>query len=180
MADRQEPRSNTTLEALGILAILVAMNYLIVRGVLLERAKYSVADGIFALLVLSAEAFILFHGIGYSIAILWSRKKAQRMAVISRDIPPPGKPEPPPVAIRERLRGSAAITYRNVPANATLASLADSELGSGTGYKALRLSWQRPVWKDLGLKVQLNHSDGYKGSGNKSQNSLLVDLGAKL
>jgi len=49
------------LQALGILAILSAMFYLIVRGVLLERAKYSVADGVFAVLILLAEGFILFH-----------------------------------------------------------------------------------------------------------------------
>jgi cellulose synthase (UDP-forming) len=84
MNNKQEPRSNHVLEALGILAILAAMTYLIIRGVLLERAKYSLADGIFAVLILSAEAFILFHGIGYAIAIIWSKKKAQNISVISR------------------------------------------------------------------------------------------------
>ena len=82
-AKQQNSRTiNTTLEALGILAILAAMTYLIVRGVLLERAKYSALDGICALLVLLAEAFILFHGIGYAVAILWSQKKARNLSAL--------------------------------------------------------------------------------------------------
>ena len=75
MENKQEPRGSVVLEALGILAILAAMTYLIVRGVLLERARYSVVDGVFAVLILLSEGFILFHGIGYAIAILWSKKR---------------------------------------------------------------------------------------------------------
>ena len=79
MTSKQDPRSSPVLEALGILAILAAMTYLIIRGVLLERAKYSPADGIFAVLILSAEAFILFHGVGYAIAIIWSKKNRKKI-----------------------------------------------------------------------------------------------------
>ncbi len=86
MENKQEPRGSVVLEALGILAILAAMTYLIVRGVLLERARYSVVDGVFAVLILLSEGFILFHGIGYAIAILWSKKKAQNMSAISEGL----------------------------------------------------------------------------------------------
>jgi cellulose synthase (UDP-forming) len=75
------------------------MNYLIVRAILLGRAQYSVADGIFAVLVLLAEAFILFHGIGYSIAILESQRKAKSLTAVSRQTPSGGDQEQPSVAI---------------------------------------------------------------------------------
>ena len=99
MAAKRNPQSSMILETLGILAILAAMTYLIIRGVLLERANYSVADGIFAVLVLLAEAFILFHGIGYAIAIFWSRKKAQNMAAITQGIRAFNEQDQPSVAI---------------------------------------------------------------------------------
>ena len=99
MKNKQEPQSSIVLETLGVLAILAAMTYLIVRGVLLERAKYSVVDGIFAILILLAEAFILFHGIGYAVAILWSKKKARSLSVISQGIPPLAEQNQPSVAI---------------------------------------------------------------------------------
>lgn len=99
MKKRQEARSSIVLETLGILAILAAMTYLIVRGVLLERAQYSVTDGIFAVLILLAEAFILFHGIGYAIAILWSQKKAKIIESISQGVPQEGREAQPFVAI---------------------------------------------------------------------------------
>ncbi len=82
MEQQKNPGHSTVIEAVGILAILSATNYLIVRGVLLGRAKYSAVDGVFAVLLLLAEGFILFHGIGYSVAILWSRKKARDIASI--------------------------------------------------------------------------------------------------
>jgi len=99
MNNKQEPQSGTVLETLGILAILTAMTYLIVRGVLLERAHYSVADGIFAVLILLAEAFILFHGIGYATAMLWSKKKAQSMSAIVHSTYLVNEQEQPFVAI---------------------------------------------------------------------------------
>lgn len=99
MGQKKNSDYSTVLEALGILAILAAMTYLIVRGVLLERAKYSAVDGIFAFLLLLAEGFILFHGIGYAIAILWSKKKAQDFSAISREIHLLDPKEQPSVAI---------------------------------------------------------------------------------
>jgi cellulose synthase (UDP-forming) len=99
MKNKYESQSSIVLETLGILAILAATTYLIVRGVLLERAKYSVADGIFAFLILLAEAFILFHGVGYAIAILWSKKKAQDIATLGQRIPSFSEREQPSVAI---------------------------------------------------------------------------------
>ncbi|MFA7255534.1 MAG: glycosyltransferase [Candidatus Omnitrophota bacterium] len=99
MENKQNSQLSTKLEMLGILVILVSMNYLIIRGVLLGKAKYGVTDGIFAFLVLLAEGFILFHGIGYSIAILWSQKKAKSMAAMARGAQLIAEREQPPVAI---------------------------------------------------------------------------------
>lgn len=99
MAAKQHLRPSIVLDTLGILAILTSTNYLIVRGVLLEKAKYSLFDGVFAWLVLFAEAFILLHGIGYSLAILWSQKKAKSIASLSREIQLLEEEEQPPVAI---------------------------------------------------------------------------------
>lgn len=83
------------------------------------------------------------------------------------------------VGMSKCLTGALGVTYRNVQTAATLGALADNELGAGTGYKALRVEWQRPVWKTLNLDVQVNHWDGYKKSGVASQNNLLIDLGTK-
>jgi cellulose synthase (UDP-forming) len=99
MEQKQNLRSSTLFEVLGFLAILAAMTYLIVRGVLLERAKYSVVDGIFAVFILLAEAFVLFHGIGYAIAILWSKKKAQNISAMSRGLHLVDAREEPSIAI---------------------------------------------------------------------------------
>ena len=99
MRNSEKPQSSRVLEALGILAILAATTYLIVRGVLLERAKYSVVDGVFAVLILLAEGFILFHGIGYAIAILWSKKKARSLSALSKEVPRLEAEAQPPVAI---------------------------------------------------------------------------------
>jgi len=99
MENKQESRSSVVIEALGILMILAATNYLIIRGVLLERAKYSAVDGVFAVLILLAEGFILFHGIGYAIAILWSKKKAKNISAINHGIRLFDEGSQPPVAI---------------------------------------------------------------------------------
>ncbi len=99
MEQRKNLQPNTALEALGIVAILAAMNYLIIRAVLLERANYSAIDGVFALLVLLAEGFILFHGIGYSMTVLMSQKKAQNLTAILKNSKPMEEKKQPAVAI---------------------------------------------------------------------------------
>ncbi|MFH0986335.1 MAG: glycosyltransferase [Candidatus Omnitrophota bacterium] len=83
MEQERSQRSSIILESAGILAILSSMTYLVVRGVLLERAKYSAVDGVFAVLILLAEAFILLHGIGYAAAILWSQKRSKMISDFS-------------------------------------------------------------------------------------------------
>lgn len=99
MGTKQNPRFSTILETLGILTIMATMTYLVVRGVLLTRANYVAADKTFAVLLLLAEAFIMFHGIGYATSILWSQKKTRKMSAIWDGVPPIDTGNPPAVAI---------------------------------------------------------------------------------
>lgn len=95
----KKKNSSPVIQALGVLAILSAMIYLITRGVLLEQASYSRMDGVWAFLLLSAEAFILLHGIGYAMNILWSQKKTKDLADLLAGMPSLKKDDLPSVAI---------------------------------------------------------------------------------
>jgi cellulose synthase (UDP-forming) len=72
------------LPAIGILAIIAATTYLVIRGILLYRANYSVADGILAGFLLAAECFIMVHSIGYTVNILRVHGKRPPAAAVSR------------------------------------------------------------------------------------------------
>jgi cellulose synthase (UDP-forming) len=99
MEQQKNPGHSTVIETLGILAIMATLTYMIVRGVLLQKAQYAAMDGAFAVLILSAEGLIMFHGIGYAINILWSRKRARRMSALLGSPRHIKEGEWPPVAI---------------------------------------------------------------------------------
>jgi len=70
MNEKNDASILNPLPALGILAIIAAITYMVIRGILLSRADYAAMDGILAVLLLVAECFIMIHSIGYTINIL--------------------------------------------------------------------------------------------------------------
>lgn len=62
-----------TVTAIAVLAIIAAMVYIVVRTVLLYISRYENVDIVLAVLLISAECFILLHGIGYMVNIIRTR-----------------------------------------------------------------------------------------------------------
>ncbi len=58
------------IPVMAVFAVIASTTYLVVRAVLLHRAKYTPIDGGFAILLILAESFIMLHSIGYTINVL--------------------------------------------------------------------------------------------------------------
>lgn len=105
--------------AVGIIATLL---YVVVRTILMITADYHWADKLLAWLLLFAEAFVLFHGIGYLLHLLFVIQKRRGWA--GSDLPPPLSSNPtvavvvasykePLEVLEDTLVCFLNLTYRN-------------------------------------------------------------------
>lgn len=85
---KKETSGISPLAAIAVLAVMASMTYLVVRTVLLYRARYTLIDGGMAILLIFAECFILLHSVGYTMNILKVYSNSRR-----------GKAKPPTAEI---------------------------------------------------------------------------------
>ena len=80
------------------LAILATIVYLLTRSTLIYYADYSVLDRVTAIFLLAAEAFIILHGIGYSLNIFKSYRY-RKLNSMTKDGPLVKMKQEPAVAV---------------------------------------------------------------------------------
>lgn len=70
MPMKKTPSGISPITAAALLAVIASLTYLVVRAVLLHRARYTPIDGGVAVLLILAEGFIMLHSVGYTLNIL--------------------------------------------------------------------------------------------------------------
>ena len=73
-------RSQRALFILIGLTLLLMASYVCIRLITLFSANYSIADAVMAVLLLGAELFLCFHGVGYFLSVIKAQRRQQQAA----------------------------------------------------------------------------------------------------